>query len=71
MIVHAASATGEQLGGNVITIGAALRCDCGSDDLFAFRPGAEPLRGASGRVLVRRGDAIRCWCLPCWQASLR
>jgi len=71
MTTRAASATGEQPGGNIITTGRALACDCGSGAVMAVKPGAEPLRGASGRVLVRRGDAVRAWCLPCWLASLR
>ena len=73
MIVHAASASGERPGGNVVIVGALLRCDCGADDVFSIRPGADDesadLLGT--RVVTRRGDALRCWCEPCWRESLR
>jgi hypothetical protein len=47
-------------------------CACGSAEIFALRPGVEPLRLDAIDLFTRRdkateaGVADAAWCLACW-----
>lgn len=47
-------------------------CACGDRNIFAVRPGIEPLRLDAVDLFTRRDKAIEagvadvCWCLACW-----
>lgn len=50
----------------------AVPCACGDRDIFAIRPGIEPLRVDAVNVFTRRdkateaGEADAAWCRACW-----
>jgi hypothetical protein len=47
-------------------------CECGDRNIFAVRPGAEPMRcdlseyGSELAILIERGERAQAWCLACW-----
>jgi hypothetical protein len=43
----------------------AIRCACGSPDVVAIDPGAEPVR-APGGILIEQGRPATARCLACW-----
>ena len=54
---------------------SCIRCGCGSGEVFALRPGSEPVV-ANGRfsshseaeiLLLARGEPSEAWCVACWR----